>query len=357
MIVSPTSRMCSAISLASSAAPRPRPARSCGRGTTRPGSAVMRTTMRSESTLVPPVTAERSPPLSRMTGADSPVMADSSTEAMPSMTSPSPGIELARLDDDRVALAQRGRRHRLLAAVHRACARVVSLRILRSVAACALPRPSATASAKLAKRTVNQSQSVTAAGEPAAARRRPWRRPGRAASSDGGEHAADLDHEHDRVLGHVPRRRACAGCPATAGRRMRRIEERDGLRLRAAMLEHLSVPARGSARRSGPSDSAGKKVSAPTITITPTEQPGEERRRWWGRCPGPAAPIFLPTIEPAMASAGTIIRKRPTSMARPSVDVPPGRVGVEAGEGRAVVAGAARERVEDLATGRAARRC
>jgi hypothetical protein len=41
---------------------------------------------------VPPVTAERSPPDSRMTGADSPVIADSSTEAMPSMTSPSPGM-------------------------------------------------------------------------------------------------------------------------------------------------------------------------------------------------------------------------------------------------------------------------
>ncbi len=42
--------------------------------------------------MVPPVTALRSPPLSRITGADSPVIADSSTEAMPSMTSPSPGI-------------------------------------------------------------------------------------------------------------------------------------------------------------------------------------------------------------------------------------------------------------------------
>ena len=41
---------------------------------------------------MPPVTALRSPPLSRMTGADSPVMADSSTEAMPSITSPSPGM-------------------------------------------------------------------------------------------------------------------------------------------------------------------------------------------------------------------------------------------------------------------------
>ena len=57
-----------------------------------PGLAVMRTTIRSDSTFVPPVTAERSPPLSRMTGADSPVMADSSTDAMPSITSPSPGM-------------------------------------------------------------------------------------------------------------------------------------------------------------------------------------------------------------------------------------------------------------------------
>ena len=48
--------------------------------------------MRSESTVVPPVTAERSPPDSRITGADSPVIADSSTDAMPSRTSPSPGM-------------------------------------------------------------------------------------------------------------------------------------------------------------------------------------------------------------------------------------------------------------------------
>ena len=40
----------------------------------------------------PPVTALRSPPDSRMTGADSPVMAASFTEATPSTTSPSMGI-------------------------------------------------------------------------------------------------------------------------------------------------------------------------------------------------------------------------------------------------------------------------
>ena len=69
-----------------------RPGRSCGRGSVSPGFDVICTTIWSDSTRVPPVTAERSPPDSRMTGADSPVMADSSTEAMPSTTSPSPGI-------------------------------------------------------------------------------------------------------------------------------------------------------------------------------------------------------------------------------------------------------------------------
>ena len=57
-----------------------------------PGLEVICTTIRSDSTLVPPVTADRSPPDSRITGADSPVIADSSTEATPSTTSPSPGM-------------------------------------------------------------------------------------------------------------------------------------------------------------------------------------------------------------------------------------------------------------------------
>src|SRR6187402_3054368 len=44
------------------------------------------------NTSVPPVTAERSPPDARMTGADSPVIADSSTDATPSIASPSTGM-------------------------------------------------------------------------------------------------------------------------------------------------------------------------------------------------------------------------------------------------------------------------
>ena len=57
-----------------------------------PGLTVTRTTIQSDNTCVPPVTALKSPPDSRMTGADSPVMADSFTEATPSITSPSAGI-------------------------------------------------------------------------------------------------------------------------------------------------------------------------------------------------------------------------------------------------------------------------
>jgi hypothetical protein len=57
-----------------------------------PGSCVTRTVISSDSTRVPAVTALRSPPASRMTGALSPVMAASLTEATPAITSPSAGI-------------------------------------------------------------------------------------------------------------------------------------------------------------------------------------------------------------------------------------------------------------------------
>ena len=112
------------------------------------------------------------------------------------------GDELPGLDDHRVALAQLRRRHRSPRGRRRSRRAVVSWRILRSAAACALPRPSAIASAKLAKSTVNQSQSVTAAVNQTGA------------CAGGvvhdvahqqarGQQRADLDHEHDRVLRHV----------------------------------------------------------------------------------------------------------------------------------------------------------
>ncbi len=131
-----------------------------------PGSEAILTTIRSESTLVPPVTALRSPPDSRMTGADSPVMADSSTEATPSTTSPSPGMispasathvvaePAARWPRPAPPACEAGQSSRRRA--------IVSVLVRRSVSAWALPRPSATASARLAKIVVSQSQTVIA---------------------------------------------------------------------------------------------------------------------------------------------------------------------------------------------------
>ncbi len=71
-----------------------------------PGFAVILTTNQSLNTRVPPVTAERSPPDSRMTGALSPVMADSSTDATPYDVSVA-GDQLARFDEHDVAAAER----------------------------------------------------------------------------------------------------------------------------------------------------------------------------------------------------------------------------------------------------------
>ena len=92
MIVSPASRMFSAISFGVFCRSAPSTSAIMRSRNVSPGLEVIRTLIQSDSTRVPPVTAERSPPDSRITGADSPVMADSSTDATPSMISPSPGM-------------------------------------------------------------------------------------------------------------------------------------------------------------------------------------------------------------------------------------------------------------------------
>ena len=76
-----------------------------------PGAAVILTLMKSDSTVVPPVTAERSPPASRMTGADSPVIADSLTEATPFDDLAVAGNDLAGLDQHDIAEAKIERVH------------------------------------------------------------------------------------------------------------------------------------------------------------------------------------------------------------------------------------------------------
>ena len=92
MIVMPASRMSRAISLGVFCRLAPSTMAIMRSRNVSPGLAVMRTISQSESTRVPPVTPLRSPPLSRITGALSPVIALSSTEATPSTTSPSAGM-------------------------------------------------------------------------------------------------------------------------------------------------------------------------------------------------------------------------------------------------------------------------
>jgi hypothetical protein len=92
MMVSPARRMLSATSFGVFCRAAPSTSEIIRSRKVEPGAAVILTLIQSDSTCVPPVTADRSPPASRMTGADSPVIAASLTEAIPSTTSPSDGI-------------------------------------------------------------------------------------------------------------------------------------------------------------------------------------------------------------------------------------------------------------------------
>ncbi len=123
-----------------------------------PGLTLQAITSQSERIRVPPVTEAKSPPDSRITGADSPVIALSSTEAPPSMTSPSQGIISPALTRTMSPFRSSA------AGTLSACASWRGARRRRANAvfftpfrlfAWALLRPSASASAKLANSTVN----------------------------------------------------------------------------------------------------------------------------------------------------------------------------------------------------------
>src|ERR1019366_3889680 len=160
MMVSPANKMFSAISLGVFCRSAPSTRAIMRSRKVSPGFDVTFTLIWSESTRVPPVTAERSPPDSRMTGADSPVMADSSTEATPLIISPSDGMS-SPADTNTTSPA---RSFELCTCSVRSPSimrlAIVSERAFLRVSACALPRPSAMASAKLANNTVNHSHNV-----------------------------------------------------------------------------------------------------------------------------------------------------------------------------------------------------
>src|ERR1700758_1372368 len=159
IMVRPASRMLSAISFGVFCRSAPSTSLIMRSMKVDPCSAVMRPRIKPVSTGVPPVPAERSPPDPRITGADSPVIAASLTEATPSITSPSEGM-LSPASTSTTSPTPRlvpGTRRTVPSEPDRSLA-WLSVRVLRSESACALPRPSATASAKLANSTVNHSQ-------------------------------------------------------------------------------------------------------------------------------------------------------------------------------------------------------
>ena len=174
-----------------------------------PRSAVIRTTMRSESTLVPPVTAERSPPDSRITGrrlAGDRRLVDRG-DAFDDLAVG--GDEVAGLTDDEVALcevdggdrAPRCRRGSVVgprspSASGEAC----------PPAPCHDPRPSPRRSWRTD--TVRKSQIVIDQVEDAGVRDR----------LDEGDDRADQHHEHHRVLHLHPRIELAEGAAEAPGR-------------------------------------------------------------------------------------------------------------------------------------------
>ena len=299
----------------------------------------MRMTMRSEITRVPPVTPERSPPASRMTGADSPVMADSSTLATPSTTSPSPGMRSPASQTTRSPeRSSEDCTSFVLPPPLRRCA-VIALRIERSESALALPWASAMPSAKLAKRRVNQSQAIT------------W-----TVKELGGRPpihwaAAMIVHRREpahtmNITGFLISTRGSSLAKAGA----RRGEDgllRDAVSRQFFLFHSVTPIVMRKWSRIGPRVRAGKCVSPATITTT-------ERRRTPKvlvsvlKVPAPGATSFLAARLPATPSMGNMTPKRPMSMSAADREVIEGRIDREAAEGRAVVARARRVGVEDL---------
>ena len=118
-----------------------------------PGFDVTLTIILSDNTFVPPVTLDLSPPDSLITGADSPVMADSSIVAIPSIISPSAGT-ISFASQIKTSPVRKVLDETLVSLLLVSFLAGVSSRVFRKLSACALPRASAMASAKLANNKV-----------------------------------------------------------------------------------------------------------------------------------------------------------------------------------------------------------
>lgn len=108
----------------------------------------------SESTFVPPVTEDLSPPASRITGALSPVIALSSMVAKPSIISPSAAIKSPVSQMKISSFFKAEELTFLISPFGRICLAGVSSRVFLKLSAWAFPQASAIASAKFPNKSV-----------------------------------------------------------------------------------------------------------------------------------------------------------------------------------------------------------
>ena len=253
---------------------------------------------------MPPVTALRSPPLSRITGALSPVIALSSTDATPSTTSPSHGMTSPAVHEhvrrraqrgtpSTVSMTRRSRRIRqLLRHADRVRARAHRVRL----------RLAATLGHRLGEVREQQREPQPYGDDPRMnpAGASPCPTSGLTPSTVV-RHAARPAPRTSPGCGAAGAGRACRTASSAAPAHDRRVEQR----ARAAGAGSRLDPRHGEVlRRSGRAPARGMKVSAPTTSTVATSSTTNSGV-WVGSVPGPGGTCFLAASEPAMASAGT----------------------------------------------------
>ncbi len=193
---------------------------------------------------------------------------------------------------------------------------VVSRRIRRSASAWALPRPSATASAKFANTTVNQSQTVTFAVNQIGTPELP---PNRSRSRT--RVVRTLPTSTTNITGFFA---TCRGVSlrklsTTAGPSSSR-SKMEGAFARVDVVISVHLSSRGEeVLDDRPEAERGEERQRADDQHDADEQPGEQRAVRWGTCRDPRARPSCPASSRAIASAGMIIRKRPISIVIPSV--------------------------------------
>ena len=198
-IVSATRRMLSAISFGVFCRRAPSTIAIMRSRNDSPALTLTRTTSQSESTRVPPVTEAKSPPASRITGADSPVIALSSTEATPSITSPSSGtMSSASIRTTAPFLSSSASCGCQEAPCRGALSTLATTRSLHAAQAGGLGLAAAFGERLGEVGEQHREPQPDRDGEDEASRRLALARQGLEAE-DGGQDAADIDDEHHRV--------------------------------------------------------------------------------------------------------------------------------------------------------------